>query len=114
MTARADLSARAGRERAGGHGARPGGALAGLAALAVIHARAGELPPDAAEVICEAGGCALITGDGAEPAAAGAAASRVWWCDTGPGLQPGRLAGRLAAAVAGIPLLVLPGIGGRA
>jgi electron transfer flavoprotein alpha subunit len=87
-----------------------GRALAGLAALAVIPARAGELPPGAAEVMSEAAGAVLIVGDGAADAAAAAGgATRVWWCDTGRGLQPGRLAARLAALVAGIPLLVLPG-----
>jgi electron transfer flavoprotein alpha subunit len=79
-----------------------------LDALGVVHVRAGELPPDAAEVVSEAGGSVLVVGDGAAGAAA-ISASHAWWCDTGPGLQPGRLAGRLAPLVAGVPLLVLPG-----
>lgn len=83
-------------------------ALPGLAALAVIYARAGAAPPDAAEVIAEAGGAVLVIGDGAAEAAA-ALPARAWWCDTGPGLQPGRLASRLATLVEGVPLLVLPG-----
>lgn len=88
----------------GGEAARPG-----LGALAVILARAGELPPDAGEVVTEAGGHALVVGDGAAEAAAAAPATRAWWCDTGPGLPPGRLASRLGPVVADIPLLVLPG-----
>jgi electron transfer flavoprotein alpha subunit len=84
-------------------------ALPGLGAMAVVLARAGELPPDAAEVVTEAGGHVLVIGDGAARAAAAAAATRAWCCDTGPGLQPGRLARRLGPLVAPIPLLVLPG-----
>jgi electron transfer flavoprotein alpha subunit len=84
-------------------------ALPALGAMAVVLARAGELPPDAAEVVTEAGGHVLVVGDGAADAAAAAAATRAWWCDTGPGLQPGRLARRLGPLVAPIPLLVLPG-----
>jgi len=85
-------------------------ALPRLDALAVVFARAGELPPGSLEAAAEAGGSLLAVGDGAQ-AAAGAARSarRAWWCDTGPGLQPGRLAARLAPLLAGIPLLVLPG-----
>lgn len=83
--------------------------LPDLAALAIVHARAGELPPDAAEVIAEAGGAVLVVGDAAGAAGAAAPAARVWHCDTGPGLRPGPLARRLAPAVAGVPLLVLPG-----
>ncbi len=120
---------------------RPGppAALPPLGALAVIQARAGELPPDAAEVMSEVGGPVLIVGDGAATAAAtlnagtptagpttatptagptaatptagptAATPTRVWWCDTGPGLRPGALAGRLAPLLAAVPLLVLPG-----
>jgi electron transfer flavoprotein alpha subunit len=97
--------------RPGGEAALPGGdpALPGLGALAVILARAGELPPDAAEVVTEAAGHLLVVGDGAAAAAAVAAATRVWWCDTGPGLRPGRLASQLGPVVAHISLLVLPG-----
>jgi electron transfer flavoprotein alpha subunit len=84
-------------------------ALPGLGALAVVLARSGELPPDAAEVVTEAGGHMLVVGDGAAGAAAAAAATRAWCCDTGPGLQPGRLARRLGPVVSHIPLLVLPG-----
>lgn len=89
--------------------------LEGVGALAVVHARAGELPPDAAEVISEALGHVLILGHGAGGAAHSAAtglpgtARRVWWCDTGEGFQPGRLAARLAPLAAAIPLVVLPG-----
>jgi electron transfer flavoprotein alpha subunit len=81
-----------------------------LGALAVLHVRGGELPPDGAEVIAEAGGSVLIVGDGAARASAAVtAATGVWWCDTGRGLQPGRLASRIAPLVAGTSLLVLPG-----
>jgi electron transfer flavoprotein alpha subunit len=81
-----------------------------LPILGVIHVRGGELPPDAAEVIAEAGGAVLIVGDGAaEAATAATAATGVWWCDTGRGLRPGLLASRIAPLVAGTSLLVLPG-----
>jgi len=85
-------------------------ALPRIDALAVAFARAGELPPGALEAAAEAGGSLLVVGDGAQAAAAAArSARRAWWCDIGPGLQPGRLAARLAPLLAGIPLLVLPG-----
>jgi electron transfer flavoprotein alpha subunit len=104
--------------------------------LAVIFARAGELPPDAGETITEAKGFALILGDTAHRAAGGgqlsanpgatipagaaaadaflgdpvvAAARAVWWCDTGAGLQPGDLAARLAPLLGDIRLVILPG-----
>jgi electron transfer flavoprotein alpha subunit len=83
-------------------------------ALAVVFARAGELPSDAADVISEAGGAVLVVGDGAARAAgaagvAPAGASAVWWCDTGAGLRPGELAARLAPVLAPVPLVILPG-----
>jgi electron transfer flavoprotein alpha subunit len=105
----------------------------GLSTLAVVFARAGELPPDAGEAISEAGGAVLLVGDGAARAAGGAApaspspagtvipatsppastalsaAGALWWCDTGPGLRPGELAARLAPVLAAVPLLILPG-----
>lgn len=111
----------------------PPAALPALDALAVLCARAGELPPDAAEAVSEAAGSALVIGDGAAlaagamtageatpagagtaagPAASGSAracARAVWWCDTGPGLRPGELAARLVPALAGIRLVILPG-----
>jgi electron transfer flavoprotein alpha subunit len=78
-------------------------------ALAVLVARAGELPPGSEEAASEAGGRALVLGDGAQRAAAGlACASQAWYCDTGPGLQPGSLAGFLAAALECLQLIVLP------
>jgi electron transfer flavoprotein alpha subunit len=104
--------------------------LPGLDTLAVVVARLGELPPDAGEVISEASGAVLIVGDGASgaatpgtPSPAGTAtrtsqaspgpaltaAAAVWWCDTGPGLRPGELAGRLAPLLAGVRLVILPG-----
>jgi electron transfer flavoprotein alpha subunit len=81
-----------------------------LGALAIVHARAGELPPGALEASSEAGGAMLVVGDGAAQAAAAArSATRAWCCDTGPGLRASRLAGQLRSLVAGIPLLILPG-----
>jgi len=84
-----------------------------LAALAVVLARGGELPPGAAEAVTEAGGALLVTGDGAEQAARVAAdqagARLAWYCETGIGLQPGGLAARLAPVLAGVPLIILPG-----
>lgn len=85
-------------------------ALDGRDMLAVVPARLGELPPDADETISEAGGAALVVGDGAARAAGLCmAGSAVWWCDTGPGLRPGGLAARLAPVLAAVPLVVLPG-----
>ena len=86
--------------RSGSIGAAPGvrpdatpPELPGRHVLGVIHARAGQLPPGAGEVISEAGGSVLIVGDGAAGAATAAdPASHGWWCDPGRGLQPGRLA----------------------
>jgi electron transfer flavoprotein alpha subunit len=50
-----------------------------------------------------------VLGDGAQGAAAGlTCASQSWYCDTGPGLQPGSLSGFLAAAFEGLQLIVLP------
>jgi len=89
----------------------PTGLPAGLDALAVVLARGGELPAGAAEAAAEAGGAVLVAGDGAEQAAEAAgrdAAARVWFCETGPGLQPGFLAARLAPVLAAVPLIVLP------
>jgi electron transfer flavoprotein alpha subunit len=88
--------------------------LPALPALAVVVARAGELPPGALEATTEAGGAVLVIGDGAQEAAATATAStgpatRAWWCDTGPGLRPAALAAQLSPVLAGVPLLVLPG-----
>lgn len=85
-------------------------ALPPLETLAIVHARAGELPPGALEAVTEASGCLLVLGDGARAAAAAAtAATSAWCCDTGPGLQPGRLAASIAPLVAGVRLLILPG-----
>jgi electron transfer flavoprotein alpha subunit len=94
---------------AAGPAAGPAGP--GLAeALAVVVARAGELPPGALEAVTEAGGRVLVVGDGAAQAARAAGpASEAWCCDTGPGLRPGRLARQLGPLLAGIGLLILPG-----
>ena len=87
------------------------GLPAGLDAVAVVLARGGELPPGAAVAVTVAGGAVLVTGDGAEQAAEAAAravAGQAWFCETGPGLQPGVLAARLAPLLAAVPLIVLP------
>lgn len=78
-------------------------------AVAVVVARAGVLPPGAAEAAAEAGGRAVVVGDGAQ-AAAGllVGVTDVWWADTGPGLRPGALSAALAPALAGVGLVVLP------
>ena len=85
------------------------GALPADGALAVLVARGGELPPGGEETVSEAGGRALVLGDGARAAAAAlTSASQAWWCDTGPGLRPGFLSAMLAAPLAGVPLILLP------
>jgi electron transfer flavoprotein alpha subunit len=89
-----------------------GSAVTGLpadGALAVLIARAGELPPGAEETVSEACGRALVLGDGAKAAATTlASAGHAWWCDTGPGLRPGYLSALLAAPLAAVPLILLP------
>jgi electron transfer flavoprotein alpha subunit len=78
--------------------------------VAVLICRAGEPPLGADEAVSEAGGDALIAGEGAEQAAAAlTAARRVWTVETGRGLQVGALADRLAGLLAASPLIVLPG-----
>jgi electron transfer flavoprotein alpha subunit len=93
-------------------GPLPGGAgpeLPTAGALAVLVARAGELPPGAEETVSEARGHALVLGDGAKAAASALASARhAWWCDTGPGLRPGYLSALLAAPLAAVPLILLP------
>lgn len=78
-------------------------------AVAVLVARAGEVPPGGEETVTEAGGHAVVLGEGAEKAAGLLrCARRVWWHDTGPGLHPGGLANALAPLLADVPLVLLP------
>nr|MDT0665287.1 hypothetical protein [Micromonospora sp. DSM 115978] len=78
-------------------------------AVAVVVARCGRLPVGADEAVAEAGGVALVVGDGAKEAATALpAAVTVHWCDTGVGLRPGALSSSLAAVLADAPLVVLP------
>ena len=70
--------------------------------------RDGELPAGADEAVAEAGG-ARWCGMAREGGGRGLldAASRVWYCEPGPG-SPGALAGALAQVLAGVPLVLLP------
>ena len=81
-----------------------------LDALAITVARAGALPPGTDDAVAEAGGCALVVGDGAAAAAGELeAATAAWHADTGVGMRPGALAAALAPVLAQVPLLILPG-----
>ena len=84
--------------------------LAGLAggALAVVHARAGRLPPGAEEAAGEAGGNVLVVGSGTKEACVGLGARHRLFAETGPGLRPAVLARRLAGVLEGVHLLLLP------
>lgn len=77
--------------------------------LAVVPVRSGELPAGGAEAVAEAGGRAVLVGNGAATAAndlAGVATSvRAW--DT-PGFAPGRWATALAPLLGDEPLVILP------
>ena len=78
-------------------------------ALAVVVARDGRLPAGADEAVAEAGGAAVVVGTGSEQGArALVGADQVWWADTGAGLRPAALAARLAPAVEGARLVILP------
>lgn len=78
--------------------------------LAVVPVRGGSLPAGGAEAVAEAGGRALLVGDGASAAAeelAGIATEvRAW--DT-PGFAPGEWSARLAPLLVDEPLVLLPG-----
>lgn len=77
--------------------------------IAVVVARAGELPLGATEAIAEADGRVLVVGDGAGPVAESVPTARQsWWADTGPGLQAGQLAAALAPLLELVPLVLLP------
>jgi electron transfer flavoprotein alpha subunit len=78
--------------------------------VAVLVCRAGQPPLGGDEAVAEVGGHAVVAGQGAREAAGQlTAAYRVWTLETPPGLQVGRLAGRLAPLLAASPLVVLPG-----
>jgi electron transfer flavoprotein alpha subunit len=78
--------------------------------VAVLICRAGEPPLGGDEAVSEAGGDAVIAGEGADSAAAAlTSARRVWTLETGRGLQVGVLSRRLAELLAASPLIVLPG-----
>jgi electron transfer flavoprotein alpha subunit len=77
--------------------------------VAVVITRAGEVPPGGEETVTEAGGYAIVLGEGAEETAGLLrCARRIWWYDTGPGLHPGRLANALAPLLADVQLALLP------
>jgi electron transfer flavoprotein alpha subunit len=77
--------------------------------VAVVVARGGRMPVGADEAVAEAGGVALVVGDGAKEASTTLpAAVTVNWCDTGVGLRPGALSSSLATVLGGAPLVVLP------
>jgi electron transfer flavoprotein alpha subunit len=80
-----------------------------VSAVAVVVARSGRLPVGSAEVVAEAGGRVLVVGSGAAEAARclpGVVHAR--WCDTGPDVRHGWLAGALTPVVADEMLVVLP------
>jgi electron transfer flavoprotein alpha subunit len=86
-----------------------GAALPDDRPLAIVFARAGQLPPGAHETVEAAGGDVLVVGQGAEVAASQFSSSvRAWWADTGQGLGVGPLTRALAPRLERIPLLMLP------
>lgn len=77
--------------------------------MAVLVCRSGQLPIGADEAVAEAGGLAVVAGQGsAEAAGRLTAAHLVWTVETPPGLLVARLARRLAAVVTDSPLVVMP------
>jgi electron transfer flavoprotein alpha subunit len=81
--------------------------LGDLDAVAVVVCRDGRLPAGADESVAEAGGAAVVVGRGASTAASELVGGRrVWWAEVEAG--PAGLAGRLAPALAGVPLVILP------
>jgi electron transfer flavoprotein alpha subunit len=77
--------------------------------IAVLPVRAGTLPLGGDEAVAEAGGVALVVGDGAEQAAAALAgvATEVRWSEQSA-FRPGRWADAVAPLVDGDDLVVLP------
>lgn len=81
----------------------PGGAVA------VVYARDGSPAVGSDEAVAEAGGAAVVVGDGAADAAKQLRTARqVWWQETGAGLRVRALAAALADAVRDVPLVLLP------
>ncbi len=94
----------------GGRGSDPSRTGPGAHPVAVLVCRAGEPPLGADEAVSEAGGDALIVGEGALRAAASlTSARRGWTVETDAGLRVGPLARTVARLVAASPLVVLPG-----
>ncbi|MFF3216077.1 mycofactocin-associated electron transfer flavoprotein alpha subunit [Streptomyces sp. NPDC002886] len=77
-------------------------------AVAVVVVRGGRLPAGSDEAVAEAGGAALLVGDGTAHACAGlTSAERVWLAEY-TRTTPGALAAALAPLLAGVPVVVLP------
>ncbi|MCB1026280.1 MAG: mycofactocin-associated electron transfer flavoprotein alpha subunit [Microthrixaceae bacterium] len=79
-------------------------------AVAVLAVRGGELPIGADECVAEAGGVALLVGDGLADAAAAlvGAADEVWTLDWVSAWSTAGVAARLAAILAGVDVVVTP------
>ena len=84
-------------------------ALGAVASVAVVAVRAGELPLGGDEAVAEAGGVAVLVGEGAEAAAASLAglADRVLCWDQ-PSYAPGAWAAALAPLLEAATVVVLP------
>ena len=77
--------------------------------VAVVVARDGRLPVGADEAVAEAGGAAVVMGNGSLTAAGALlAATRVAWAETGEGFRPAELTERLAPLLAPTSLVILP------
>ena len=84
-----------------------GGSVAAM--IAVVPVRAGVLPAGGAETVAEAGGRALLIGEGTEKAVAdlGALAGEVTVWET-DGFHPGRWAGATSGLLSAEPIVLLP------
>jgi electron transfer flavoprotein alpha subunit len=78
-------------------------------ALAVVVVRDGALPLGADETVAEAGGTVLLVGRGVRAAADGLPAARTVWLAETPAVLPGALARALAAVLAPVHAVLLPG-----
>jgi electron transfer flavoprotein alpha subunit len=76
--------------------------------IAVIPVRDGVLPLGAGEAVAEAGGHALLVGDGTEVAAAGLTGPGEARCAEAGDFAPGRWAAALAPVLAGSDVVLLP------
>src|SRR5205823_2992020 len=76
--------------------------------MAVLVVRDGLLPLGADEAVAEAGGLALVAGQGTKNAAAELTVAERAWLAELPASTPGTLAGTLAPVLAEIPVLLLP------